>query len=83
MGGELRAMLSDNLFEVGKSLDLIKQGRIGSRISKKLNLGSGAFVSNANGAECGVEESHNALVACASVGRVILVQGVQGRIGAM
>ena len=78
-------MLPDNLFEVGKSLDLIKQRRIGSRKSKELNLDTGGFVSKANGAECGVEESHNALVAGASVGRVISVVagGTKGWIGAM
>ena len=63
MGGQLKAMLSDNLLEVGKSLDLIEQRRIGSRKSKELNLDTGAFVSKANGAECLIEESHRALVA--------------------
>ena len=55
MAGELWAMLAENFFQVGKSLDLIEQGRIGSRKSKKLNLNASAFVSNANAAEGGVE----------------------------
>ena len=55
-------MLSENLFEVGKSLDLIEEGRIGSRKRKKLNLETGAFISKTDRGEGGVEESYKAMV---------------------
>ena len=81
--GKLEAMLTENLLEVGKSLDLIEEGQIAPRECKKLNLDTGAVISKTNSAVGWVEESHKAMVAGASVGRVVSVQGVQVRIGAM
>ena len=83
VGDTLGAMLTENLLKVGKSFDLMEEGRIAPREGKTLNLDTGAVVFKTNGVEGRVKESHKAMVAGASVGRVVSVQGAQVRIGAI
>ena len=84
VSSKLGTIPAENFFEVGKSLDLVDEGRIAPWEGKKLNLNTGSVISKTNGVEGRVKKSHKAMVGGAAAGREqYRVQGVKVRIGAI